>query len=399
MKIETTNRLKPEGRTCCSILPLLFLLLVCHSMLLAQPDAEHLGGETPESQFLELVDLVADPVKQLELLDTFLVQFPKYEGISTVYAQMQEACLALKQWDRALALGDKLLTIDESDIETVKRTLKAAEGKADAALTAKWRDRLKQLEPPEGAVTASSTVRLPFIDDEPAGDLGAVDLGNVPKQHKSRVEAILFNRALQESDLKRKLQLLSLFEKEFPASSHLNKVRYLFFLTHQERQDHTRALAVAEAILERDKSRSDVLFFAAQYYFTAKREPAKVLSYSASLLDIVSVKERPENLSEQDWEKQKSLIIQQAHWMIGATRMAQEQWAAADKELRATLAVSAPGSEFAAGVLTSLGWANYKLRNIPEALSFYKQCAAINSPLKAAAAQSIVSIKAEYDLK
>ena len=66
-------------------------------------------NNTPEAQFLELVDLVAEPAKQLELLDTFLVQFPKYEGMATVYAQMQELCVGLKTWDRALELGTKLI--------------------------------------------------------------------------------------------------------------------------------------------------------------------------------------------------------------------------------------------------------------------------------------------------
>ena len=52
------------------------------------------------------------------------------------------------------------LALDDSDVETVKRNLKAAEGKGDSALVARWTERLKQLEPPEGAVTAESTVRI-----------------------------------------------------------------------------------------------------------------------------------------------------------------------------------------------------------------------------------------------
>jgi tetratricopeptide (TPR) repeat protein len=377
----------------------LLSLLLASSVFAQSKDDAFVTQVTPESQFLDLVDLVADPEKQLNLLDTFLTQFPKYEGISTVYAQMQDLCLNLKQWDRTLTLGDKLLKLDEGDIEAVRLNLKAAEGKNDAALITKWRDRLKQLEPPEGEVTASSAIRLPFVDEEPSGDLANVDLSTIPKAQKPRVEAILFNRALQETDPKRKLEFLSLFERQFPNSSHLGKVRYLFFITHRDRQDHGKALAAAEAFLERDKTREDVLFYVAQNYFAMKRDAEKVLLYSGLTLDIINTKDKPEEVSDADWEKQKTLVTQQANWMIGSTRVTQERWADAEKALRASLASTPHGTEMAAALLSNLGWTNYKLRNIPEALKLYQQCSAIHSAFQAGAVQSIKSIKSEYSLQ
>jgi tetratricopeptide (TPR) repeat protein len=406
-ELETSMTGKPSRQRAAAYVgfltrPVLVLTVSCllASSVFGQHVSDELSGpHGPEAQFLELVDLVAEQAKQLELLDTFLVQFPKYEGMSMVHAQMQELCVDLKHWDRALELGGKLLAVDDSDIETVRRNLKAAEGKNDSALIAKWSERLKQLEPPEGIVTATSTVRLPFIDDDPTGNLDAVDLSAFPKQQRSRLEAILFNRALAETDPKRKLQLLSLFEKQFPASAHLTKVRYLFFLTHLERQDHTKALSAAEALLERDQSREDVLFYAAQHYFVTKQEPAKVLAYSSTALSLAANKPKPDEMTEEVWQKQKNLILQQAHWMTGSIRLGQEQWAEADRSLRAALAATDHGSEMAATLLTNLGWSNYKLRNIAEALKFYEQCVAIRGPLQAKATQSIASIKAEYGLQ
>jgi tetratricopeptide (TPR) repeat protein len=380
----------------------LVTLLWCALAGVAQ--GQHLSDDivannTPEAQFLELVDLVADPAKQLELLDTFLVQFPKYEGMATVYAQMQELCVGLKNWDRALDLGAKLIALDDSDIETVKRNVRAAEGKGDTALVAKWTERLKQLEPPEGAVTAESTIRLPFVDEDPGTDLASVDFSEIPKAHRNRVEAILFNKSLEEKDSKRKLQLLSLFERQFPASTHLGKVRYLFFLTHVERNDTAKALAAAEAILERDKSREDVLYYAAQHYFVSKREPAKVVAYCSTLLALAGTKTKPDEISDEVWKKQWATVTQQAHWMIGAVRSQQENWAEADKSLRAALGMTDASSDLGAMLLNSLGWANYKMRNIPEALKFYGRVAGVPGPLQATAEQSITAINAEYNLQ
>jgi hypothetical protein len=378
----------------------IFFLSCPYSTLMAQSKEDTLLNQvTPESQFLDLIDLVEEPTKRLELFDTFITQFPKYEGMSTVQSQMQDLCVELKLWDRALAIGDKLLKFDESDLEAVRLNIKAAEGKNDAVLIAKWRERLKQLEAPEGEVSASSTIRVPFIDEEPTGDLGAIDLSSVPKSQKPRLEAILFNRALEEHDTKRRLELLALFAKQFPSSAHLGKIGYLMFATHRERQDHSKALAAAEAYLTHDKTREDVLFYVAQSYFLMKREPAKVLSYSELVLAIVNNREKPENLTDQEWLKQKQTMLQQSYWMIGSTRIAQEHWAEADKSLRAALQATSEGEDLTAALLSNLGWANYKLRNIPEALKMYRQCSAIRSPFQAPATQSIQSIKSEYNLQ
>ena len=379
----TTKRLS-RGTLAAWVLLSIVALFCPHSTLIAQSKEDTLLNQvTPESQFLDLIDLVEDPTKQLELFDTFVTQFPKYEGIGTVRAQMQELCANLKLWDRALAIGDKLLKADESDIDAVRLNLKAAEGKNDEALMTKWRERLKQLEAPQVEVSASSTIRLPFVDEEPVGDLSTVDLSNVPKSQKPRLEAILFNRALEERDTKRRLELLALFAKQFPSSAHMGKVGYLLFATHRERQDHTKALAAAEAYLAHDRTREDVLFYVAQTYFLMKREPAKVSSYSELVLAIVNNKEKPENLTDQEWLKQKQMMLQQSYWMIGSTRIAQEHWAEADKSLRSALQATSEGSDLTAALLSNLGWANYKLKNIPEAIKMYRQCSSIRGPFQA----------------
>ena len=247
-------------------------------------------------------------------------------------------------------------------------------------------------------MTVASSVRLPFIDEVP-GDLAAVDLSTIPKQHRNRVEAFLFNRALEETDVVRKLQLMSLFERQFPNSPHLGKLRYMFFLTYQERQDHAKALAAAEAVLERDKSREDVVFYAAQHYFVTKRSPEKVLALSALLLELAATKGKPDNLTDDAWSKQKTLMVNQAHWMTGSIQMQRERWSEADKSFRSALETAAPRSELTENLLVNLGWSNYKLRNIQEALKFYKQVVAMKGPAQAAASQSIISIKSEYNLQ
>jgi tetratricopeptide (TPR) repeat protein len=385
---------------CFTVLVRVGVVMLCALCLQAQEGDPYLVRQaTPESQFLDLVDLVAEPAKQLELLDAFQVQFPKYEAMATVHTQMQDLCVGLELWDRALTIGAKLLALDDGNVEAVRLNLKAAEGKKDAALIAKWSERLKQLEPPEGTVAATSTVRLPFVDEEAPADLAAVDLSNLSKPQKARVEAILFNRALEETAPKRKIELLKLFERQFPSSLHLTKVRYLFFSTFRDMDDHANALAAAEAVIERDKTREDVLFYAAQNHFVTKRDLPKVLSLCTLLVELMSTKQKPDEMTDEEWRKQKTIVLQQAHWMPGSIYVSQERWEQADKELRAALQYTQSGTELQAAILSNLGWANNKMRRIPEALRYYQQCASFPNAFQNAALQSITSIKSEYALQ
>jgi hypothetical protein len=354
----------------------------------------------PEAQYLELVDLVEVPEKQLELLDAFVIQFPKYGGMSAIYAQTQEVCIRLQLWDRALALGEKLLAIDGSDAQALRLNLAAAEGKKDATLATKWRERLQQIEQPGPAgVTVSENIRLPWVDEEPADDAVPVDFSSLPKYQRLRAEATLFNRALEEKDPKKRVKLLSVFAKEFSSSSHMPEARYLSFVAYRDADEHAKALVTAEAILEHDKTREDVLFYAAQRYFLAKREPAKTIAYMELVQKLLGTREKPQQLGDEQWEAQRRIMRLYSWWIPGSIRVSQQQWAEADTALRNALAASPPGSELRPLILTNLAWANYKLRKIPDALAFYRHCAAIPGPLQQAAEQSIAFIKSEYSLQ
>jgi tetratricopeptide (TPR) repeat protein len=357
---------------------------------------------TPESQFLELVDLESDLDKQMTLMQLFLAQFPKYEAVGAVYSQMQSNCVKLGRFDEALQFGDKLLQIDSEDTEALKLNAEAALGKKDVAQAKKWADRLASLTQtePSGTVTATSTIRSPYVEgaeNDAAGPTLAPD--QLTPRARARLEAGMFNRALEESDGKKQLELLDQFAKTFPQSPHMNKVVYLNFLAYRKLNDDRRALAIAETMLAKDQTREDVLFFVLANYFAEKRNLDKVLSYSTMLLDLINGKPKPDNISDADWAKEKAMITQQTHWMTANTYMQQGKWAAADKEIRVTLPFVSGNTTMTAGLLTSLAWANYQLKNIPEALKLYQQISGLGPEYQATAAQSIASIKNEYALQ
>jgi tetratricopeptide (TPR) repeat protein len=380
------------------------LTLVLSTQVAAQEKEFIAKPITPETQFLELIDLETDPEKQLTLMDLFLRQFPKYDGIGALYSDMQPLLVKLEKFDRALEVGDKLLQIDQDDVEAVKNNVAAAQGKKDEALAKKWKDRLAVLTAePSTAVTATSTINTPFVDTtmaDPAAVTSAIaDIQNMPKPAKARLEAALFNRSVQETNLAAKISALDQFSRAFPQSVHMNKVNYLYFIAYRQAHDDKKALAIAEQILQKDQTREDVLAYVADVYFRQKRELDRVISYSTLMMDLVNGKPKPDGVSDEDWARQRTNLTFSAHWMIGTAHVYREQWSAADKELRAALAMHGGSDQMTAGILTSLGWASYKLRNVGDALKFYEQCTKIPGTFQKTAEQSILSIKNEYALQ
>jgi len=212
------------------------------------------------------------------------------------------------------------------------------------------------------------------------------------------MEAALFNKAIEETNPTLRIDTLDQFAKQFPQSAHIGKANYLYYLAYRQLGDNKKALAAAETLLAKDRTHEDVMYFVAETYFSQKREFTKVLALSGMILNIVNNGEKPENLSPAEWVKQKETLTQQAHYMTGTTHIYQEHFALADKSLRLALNSGKMSDTMRAGVLTSLGWSNYKLKNIPDSIKFYEQCAAIPGPLQTAAAQSVVSIRNEYGL-
>jgi len=376
-----------------------FIFLIVLSAAFGPLKAQDPAPQSQEGQFLELIDLESDPSKQLALMDLFIKQFPNYNAMAALYADMQADYIKVSLWDKALEIGGKLLQIDQDDIDAVRMNLEAAKGKNDDSLIKKWTERLGQLsQEPNGTVSASSTTNTPYIEGAGMSGDGPKDpKAQAVKTVRARQEAALFNKALQEADPSVRIEILNQYVQQYPQSIHINKVNYLYYLAYREMKDEKRAMAMAEQILTKDQTREDVLYHVAESLFKQKRDLPKVIAYSQEILDLVK-RPKPEGRQDDEWNRQVSILTSQTHWMIGMSEIYREKFASANQELRAALAGGSSADSMRPALLTNLAWANYKLKNIPDAIKFYQECAAIPSAYQKAAEDSVKGIKSEYGL-
>src|SRR6266849_8648960 len=79
-----------------------------------------------------------DQATKIQQLESFAAEYPKDEDIGWVYEQLYAILVDSKQFDRALAVSDKLLALDPDDVEIAYKSLKVAEERKDPALVRKW---------------------------------------------------------------------------------------------------------------------------------------------------------------------------------------------------------------------------------------------------------------------
>jgi tetratricopeptide (TPR) repeat protein len=146
--------------------------------------------------------------------------------------------------------------------------------------------------------------------------------------------------------------------------------------------------------LATDQSDEDMLLVVADSYLRNNKNPDKVLAYSTKMVEVMTAKPKPEGVSDADWDKRKTLVIGLGHYMSGKIYMNQQKFPQADKELRDALPLIGNNKDLKAETTFLLGFANYRMKKIPDAIKYNQMCAEISSPYQAQAQKNIQAMRA-----
>jgi hypothetical protein len=112
----------------------------------------------------------------------------------------------------------------------------------------------------------------------------------------------------------------------------------------------------------------------------------------------------PEGVTAADWEKLKAATLGRSYFIMGTVACDRQQFAAADRNLRAALPYVKGNNAMSGPVLFCLGVANYNLANMTnnkakmvEAAKFSEQAAAIPGPTQDQAYKNSIAMKAAAD--
>lgn len=128
----------------------------------------------------------------------------------------------------------------------------------------------------------------------------------------------------------------------------------------------------------------------------AKNRPDQAFTYATRLVNVMKTKAKPEGVSEEDWNRRRSLLLSRGYYTAGVTGCMRQVWKDCDTNLRAALPLIGGQTAMTGPAYFYLGVANYQLSKITtdrtklqEALKFTQQSAAISGPMQAQAQQYV----------
>jgi hypothetical protein len=288
-----------------------------------------------------------------------------------------------------LMAGSAVALADELD--DAFQSLKQAETEKNAA-------QVKKLAAETHAL-ASKVISAPAPESEDEKEVWKSRLAYA-KDIDLHTEYALFVTAIQ-SPAATTVELLSALEEQNPKSKYLDQAYGNYLVALNQTGAAAKIPAIAEKGLASFPDNEDLLLFLAENAMT-RQQPDRAVTYATRLTTALNRHSKPENLSAADWERKKTAALGRGYWIAGVIHGERNQYALADKELRAALPLIKGSDAMLAPALFYLGVCNYQLgkmtndkKRVLEAAGFSDQAAAIAGPYQQQAWKNAQLIKTD----
>jgi tetratricopeptide (TPR) repeat protein len=319
-------------------------------------------------------------------------EFPKDDNLPWVLEQLQPAYAEAGMFDKAIAVGDRLLALDPADVDAANQNLKAAEQTKDAETIHKY------------AKQAWAAAELAAKGSKPAGMTQADwdKQADFCRSVKTYAEYAVFALAPKDNNDRRE-EVLKWVEELNPQSTYLAGAKQPPGNTlTASAASSAEAVKQAQQAISTDPNNVDALATLSEAANEANDFP-HVLEYTARLLELLNGP-RPQEMSEADWKLRKDRYTVPALWLNGITNSLRNNFSQADRALRAVLPYIRGNPQLLSTGLYHLGYVNYQLaekgepNRVFEALKFNQECAQIKSNYQEQAIKNIAAIKSEFNI-
>lgn len=344
-----------------------------------------INAETPEGALLQQIGQEQDPPKRLPMLEQFLSKHGNHSSVPWATAQLVMAAQKTSQHDKVLPAAEKLVALDGSDIEMAFAGLQSAVAKDDPALIAKWARVVVD--------SAKKAAAAPEPKDEEELERWKWKVATSKEdQAPKRAEYEVFTSAQRSQDASVRESMLETLTALNPKSEYVPQLRALTFLGYRQAKQDDKAIAFAAKAAQDGTADEDMLLLLTYTAFE-KKDQASVVSYADKLAELLRAKPAPAGVDAATWDKKKNTTLGAGLWFKGMTLAAQSKWKETDSTLREALPLVDENADMKSHTLFNIAFANYKLGNLAEALSFNTQCAALKGPKQADATKNAAALR------
>ncbi|MFZ3214584.1 MAG: hypothetical protein WA192_00825 [Candidatus Acidiferrales bacterium] len=364
-----------------------FLFLTCAASAGAQiGKSVSVAAGTPEDKALADIYAAPDGPAKIALLDKFMADYGKGD-LELLGDQLYvQSYLAQKDYAKVYEFGARALALDPDSFSTVVNMAHAADEQGD---TAKLFDagekaaaiitRFKSAPAPAGTTAELWASQRDAALKSVEGDI-------------SYVEYAMVSAAYKASEPATRAALLERYVAVFPDSAYTLSAREQTAVAYQQAQNSPKMLAAAQALLAANPDDVSMLLLLADTWCNDPQHLDKAAADAQKALDLLEQAKKPDNVADDQWQKQVALQKGLAYSSLGAVDVNRNRNPqAVDAFKQASPLLKADTFSYAQNQYR-LGFTLAKMQRIPEARVVLTEVVSLNSPYKQRALETLNKI-------
>jgi tetratricopeptide (TPR) repeat protein len=341
---------------------------------------------TPEDKALTDIYAAADGPDKIALLDKFMADYGKGDMELLGDQLYVQSYLAQKDFAKVYEYGNKVLALDPQNFSTAVIMVHAAEEQADSAKlfdagekVAAIVTRYKAAPAPEGTPADTWIAQREGVLKTVQGDLGYVQYA-------------MLNVAYKTPDATARAALLERYAATFPDSTYTLSAREQTAIAYQQAQNSPKMLAAAQSLLTSNPDDISMLILLADTWCNDPAHLDKAATYAQHALDLLVQAKKPDNVDDDQWQKQIALQKGLAYSSLGEVNVNKgRNPQAIDAFKQASPLLKSDTFSYAQNQYR-MGFTLAKMQRIPEARVVLTEVIGLNSPYKARAMDTLNKI-------
>jgi tetratricopeptide (TPR) repeat protein len=359
---------------------------------------------SPEDKLMLAVNGADNPQEQVTALEAFLQQHADSKFVPCAYQNLTKAYVKLKEYDQAIAAGQKAVAANFLDVRFLESLLQAyiASGNASDAAFAVLYKAPAEIKEESIVAHPQKATEAEWQQMEKQAQAGAAS-------ETQFMEYAFFQLLSRVTDPAKRIAGLDEFSQAYPqiVQKEAGLVDYHYAMAYNALNQQAKADEYAEKVVAADPSNVEALNLLAFDYAIAEKtkkfDPAS--ADAEKIIQLAPSMKKPEGMTDNQFKAQQNNLLGNAHFCLGYIHLARasggkrfathSQMAPAIRELESAVPLLANNPGLQGGALFYLGTAyeeEYPAEH-HEALAALEKAVKIEGPWKALAEQSLAKVR------